>query len=83
VRVLRCDIRTVLDDHLERVADLEYAVPGWPHQLHASPWLQIPDGALDIRRTNSRAWRQSVFGAVNLHTSATAMAAFFSPPDQR
>ncbi|MEV0236275.1 serine hydrolase domain-containing protein [Nonomuraea sp. NPDC050786] len=68
----------VPDDALERVADLEYAAPGWPRRLHAAPWLRIPDGTLDVERANSRAWRQAVFGAVNLHTTATAMARFFS-----
>ncbi|MBF8189662.1 beta-lactamase family protein [Nonomuraea sp. K274] len=68
----------VPDDALGRVADLEYADPDWPRLLHAAPWLQIPDGVLDVERTNSSAWRQAVFGAVNLHTSASAMAAFFS-----
>ncbi|MEU5031066.1 serine hydrolase domain-containing protein [Streptomyces milbemycinicus] len=68
----------VPDHALDRVAELEYADPDWPQQLHAAPWLQIPAGALDTARTNSRAWRQSVFGAANLHTTATAMAAFFS-----
>ncbi|MBH5338697.1 beta-lactamase family protein [Streptomyces pactum] len=67
----------VPDGALERVADLEYAHPEWPRRLHAAPWLRIPDGALDPERTNSRAWRQSVFGAVNLHTTASAMAEFF------
>ncbi|MEU0023685.1 serine hydrolase domain-containing protein, partial [Streptomyces rochei] len=65
-------------EHLDRVADLEYGRPDWPQQLHAEPWLRIPVGALDPGRVNSRAWRQSVFGAVNLHTTASAMAAFFS-----
>ncbi|TMR09690.1 beta-lactamase family protein [Nonomuraea turkmeniaca] len=69
---------SVPDPALDRVADLEYADPAWPRRLHAAPWLQIPAGALDIERTNSRAWRQAVFGAVNLHTTATAMAQFFS-----
>ncbi|MFI6791041.1 serine hydrolase domain-containing protein [Nonomuraea sp. NPDC050383] len=68
----------VPDDALDRVADLEYAAPDWPRRLHAAPWLQIPDGTLDVERANSRAWRQVVFGAVNLHTTATAMARFFS-----
>ncbi|MGW6454903.1 serine hydrolase domain-containing protein [Streptomyces sp. NPDC055078] len=67
----------VPDHALERVADLEYGRPDWPRQLRAAPWLQIPAGALDTGRMNSRAWRQSVFGAVNLHTTATAMAGFF------
>ncbi|WP_049570857.1 serine hydrolase domain-containing protein [Streptomyces sp. SBT349] len=68
----------VPDGALGRVAELEYADPEWPRLLHAAPWLRIPAGPLDTARTNSREWRQSVFGAVNLHTSATAMAAFFS-----
>lgn len=68
----------VPDDSLDRVADLEYAHPDWPRRLHAAPWLQIPAQALDPERTNSRAWRQSVFEAVNLHTTATAMAGFFA-----
>ncbi|WP_030755299.1 EstA family serine hydrolase [Streptomyces sp. NRRL F-5135] len=68
----------VPDRELDRVADLEYADPGWPRRLHAAPWLGIPVGALDPERTNSRAWRQSVFGAVNMYTTASATAAFFS-----
>lgn len=68
----------VPDHALGRVADLEYGPPDWPQQLHAAPWLQIPDGVLEPGRMNSRAWRQAVFGAVNLHTTATAMAGFFS-----
>jgi len=68
----------VPDSALPRVADLEYADPDWPRSLHATPWLRIPPGTLDVGRTNSRAWRQAVFAAVNLHTTATAMAEFFS-----
>ncbi|TLS41549.1 beta-lactamase family protein [Streptomyces montanus] len=68
----------VPDSALDRVADLEYAHHDWPQQLHAAPWLGIPAGALDTERTNSQVWRQSVFGAVNMHTTATAMAEFFS-----
>ncbi|MGP3964010.1 serine hydrolase domain-containing protein [Nonomuraea sp. 3N208] len=76
---LSLDAWFAVPDHaLDRVADLEYADPEWPRLLHAAPWLQIPAGALGTDRTNSRAWRQAVFGAVNLHTTATAMAAFFS-----
>ncbi|MFF3866141.1 serine hydrolase domain-containing protein [Micromonospora sp. NPDC001898] len=68
----------VPDGALDRVADLEYASPDWPRRLHAAPWLRIPAGVLDIARANSRIWRQSVFAAVNLHTTATAMAGFFA-----
>ncbi|NGO09145.1 beta-lactamase family protein [Streptomyces sp. HC44] len=63
---------------LPRVADLEYAHPDWPVELPAAPWLQIPAGVLDVERMNSTAWRQSVFGGVNLHASATSVAEFFS-----
>ncbi|MEU3186828.1 serine hydrolase domain-containing protein [Streptomyces sp. NPDC006923] len=63
---------------LHRVADLEYAERDWPSRLPAAPWLGIPAGALDIERTNSRPWRQAVFGAANLHTTASAMAGFFA-----
>ncbi|MCG5219356.1 serine hydrolase domain-containing protein [Streptosporangium sp. KLBMP 9127] len=68
----------VPDHALDRVADLEYADPDWPRRLHAAPWLQIPAGTLDVERANSRAWRQAVFGAVNLHATATSIAQFFS-----
>ncbi|TDC74313.1 serine hydrolase domain-containing protein, partial [Streptomyces hainanensis] len=61
-----------------RVADLEFAHPDWPERLHAAPWLRIPAGPLDLALTNSAGWRRSVFGAVNLHTTATAMARFFA-----
>ncbi|MFC3997566.1 serine hydrolase domain-containing protein [Nocardiopsis sediminis] len=68
----------VPDHALHRVADLEYADPDWPRLLPAAPWLHTPAGALDIERINSRAWRQSVFGGVNLHATATTIAEFFS-----
>ena len=68
----------VPDRALDRVAELEHARPEWPEQLHAAPWLRIPDGALDTGRTNSRAFRQAVFGAFNLHATASTTAAFFS-----
>ncbi|MGW3567487.1 hypothetical protein ACWDSL_27125 [Streptomyces sp. NPDC000941] len=68
----------VPDEALVRVADLACVDPNWPRQLHAKPWLQTPVGVPDVERVNSRARRQAVFGAVNLHTTATAMAEFFS-----
>lgn len=68
----------VPDDALGRVADLEHAHPAWPAELPAAPWLQVPAGPLDPAVTNSAAWRRSVFGAVNLHASASSVARFFS-----
>jgi len=63
---------------LHRVADLEYVEQSWPRRLPAAPWLETPPGVLDVERMNSRAWRQAVFGGVNLHVSAAAVAEFFS-----
>ncbi|MEV1167529.1 serine hydrolase [Nonomuraea sp. NPDC049784] len=40
--------------------------------------LTVPPGLLDPARLNTRGWRQAVFGAINLHTSATALARFYS-----
>ncbi|MGW3941666.1 hypothetical protein [Streptomyces phaeochromogenes] len=62
----------------DRVADLEYANLDWSRQLHATPWLQIPPMFWTRSAPIPRAWRQSAYGAVNLRTTATAMAAFFS-----
>ncbi|GGJ84020.1 EstA family serine hydrolase [Streptomyces camponoticapitis] len=68
----------VPDGELHRVADLEPAAPGWAQQLPQEPWLTIPAGLLDMERMNSTAWRQSVFGAANLHATATSVAEFFA-----
>ncbi|MFD5318782.1 serine hydrolase domain-containing protein [Streptomyces sp. NPDC127098] len=68
----------VPETELGRVAELEYAHPDWPERLHAAPWLRIPDGALDTGRVNANDFRRAVFGAVNLHTTATAMARIFA-----
>ncbi|MEV8018129.1 hypothetical protein AB0O76_17695 [Streptomyces sp. NPDC086554] len=40
--------------------------------------METPPGVLDVRRVNSGDWRRAVFGAVNLHAGATAVAEFFS-----
>lgn len=62
---------------LHRVADLEYAEPDWAMRLPAAPWLAVPDGVLDAKLSNSRAWRQAVFGGANLHVTASSAAEFF------
>ncbi len=68
----------VPDEHLHRVADLEpSAAHNWDERPSA-PWLRVPAGVLDPALVNSRAWRQSVFGAVNLHATASSMAGFFA-----
>jgi CubicO group peptidase (beta-lactamase class C family) len=74
----------VPDEALSRVADLEYQLPGGPAQFVAEVcpsydgMLQRPAGLLDLERLNTDEWRQSVFGAINLHASATALGRFYS-----
>ena len=74
----------VPDKALARVADLEYQLPGGPAQFVAEvcpsydDMLQRPAGLLDLERLNTDDWRQSVFGAINLHTSANALGGFYS-----
>jgi CubicO group peptidase (beta-lactamase class C family) len=68
---------------LDRVADIEHALPGGPAQIVAEVYpsyaqvLAVPAGVLDPARLNSVGWRRGVFGAINLHASATALAAFY------
>lgn len=68
----------VPEPELARVADLEYAHPDWARQQPAAAWLTVPEGPLVPETVNSHAWRRSVFGGVNLHSSATAAAGFLS-----
>ncbi|MBB6171402.1 hypothetical protein HNR23_001462 [Nocardiopsis mwathae] len=63
---------------LARAADLEYADAEWPRRLPALPWMAPPAGAMDMGRMNSPEWRRAVFGAINLHTTASAAAKFFA-----
>lgn len=68
----------VPEGELRRVADLEYGNCDWVKDRPAAQWLAIPDGVLDVELANSRAWRRSVFGGVNLHVTASGAARFFS-----
>jgi CubicO group peptidase (beta-lactamase class C family) len=74
----------VPDADLDRVADVEYALPGGAAQFVAEVCpsydrvLTYPKGALEPDRLNTTAWRQSVFPAIGLHASATALAQFYS-----
>ena len=63
---------------LHRVAELEYASPDVPRLLPMRRWVAAPDGILDLARMNSKAWRQAVFGSVNLHVTASSAAKFFA-----
>ena len=46
-----------------------------PTYVHA---LARPEGAMDMTRINSTAFRQSTFAAMNLHASARGLAGFYS-----
>ncbi|MDG4788057.1 serine hydrolase [Micromonospora sp. WMMD1102] len=69
---------------LPRVATLEHGLPGGAAQMlvEVCPTyertLALPPGAMDMDRINSRAFRQSTFAAINLHTSARGLARFYS-----
>lgn len=69
---------------LPRVAELEHGLPGGAAQMlvEVCPTyersLSRPLGAMDPERINSAAFRQSSFGAINLHTSARALAGFYA-----
>jgi len=69
---------------LDRVADLEHALPGGPAQFLAEVCpsyervLAAPAGVLDPARLNSPGWRRGVFAAINLHASATALGALYA-----
>jgi CubicO group peptidase (beta-lactamase class C family) len=69
---------------LNRVAELEYALPGGPKQFVAEVCpsyervLALPEGVLDPDRLNTADWRRAVFGAISLHASATALARFYA-----
>ncbi|WP_283137191.1 serine hydrolase domain-containing protein [Rhizohabitans arisaemae] len=74
----------VPDGDLDRVAELEYGLPGGPDHYVNEVYpsyrraLAVPTGAMELARLNSTAWRQAVFGAANLHASATALAGFYA-----
>ena len=69
---------------LARVAELEHGLPGGADQMFVEVCptykdvLAVPYGAMDMARINSTEFRQSCFAAMNLHTSARALAGFYS-----
>lgn len=67
---------------LDRVADVEFGLPpkAFVDKLYPNykRVLAAPAGTLDAARLNSTAWRRAVFGAINLHASATALARFYA-----
>ncbi|SNY63740.1 serine hydrolase domain-containing protein [Paractinoplanes atraurantiacus] len=68
-------------EELGRCAELEYSSPSWREAtLARSPMLANPPGAFDVEVVNSPLWRQATIPAVNLHTTATAVARFYAGP---
>lgn len=66
-----------------RTAELEYTDPGWPRQTvgtggYRRRVLDNPRGWLALDVLNSKAWRQAQVPAVNLHTTAPALARFYA-----
>jgi CubicO group peptidase (beta-lactamase class C family) len=72
------------DADLDRCADLEYAYPGWVDQMRGEPGsvharaITNPAGARDLDVVNSDRWRKAAVPAVNLHSTATAVARFYA-----
>lgn len=82
----------VPDSQLQRVAELQESRPGWAEAYlaskpqHVRDALARPPGAFDTAVLNSHAWRQSCFGAINLHVTAHAVGTFYADllrPDGR
>ena len=68
------------DADLGRCAELEFDGPDWPERMLGEPGsvharaVANPEGARDLAVVNSRMWRTAVVPAVNLHTTAEAVA---------
>jgi CubicO group peptidase (beta-lactamase class C family) len=69
-----------------RCAELEYDAPDWPKRNLGDPGsvhalaVSNPAGARDPAVVNSAGWRSASVPAVNLHTTATAIARFYTVP---
>jgi CubicO group peptidase (beta-lactamase class C family) len=69
---------------IARCAELEYDRPDWPERSVGTPGsvraraVQNPHGTRDLAVVNSDAWRSAEVPAVNLHTTATAVARMYA-----
>ncbi|WP_035086939.1 serine hydrolase domain-containing protein [Catenuloplanes japonicus] len=69
---------------IARCADLEYGDPSWPLASLGTPgswrWkaLSTPPGTRDLDVINGPLWRTTEIPAVNLHTTATALARLYA-----
>ncbi|GIJ69127.1 esterase [Virgisporangium ochraceum] len=76
------------DGEQARTAELEYAHPDWPAQTigtddYRRRVLDNPPGWLALDVLNSPTWREAQVPAVNLHTTALALARFYAAlPEQ-
>ncbi|MGE0238049.1 MAG: serine hydrolase domain-containing protein [Parvibaculaceae bacterium] len=72
----------VPDAELHRVAELEFGLASEDFVDKLYPTyrrvLAVPKGSVDLSRLNSSPWRQAAFGAINLHSSAAALARFYA-----
>jgi CubicO group peptidase (beta-lactamase class C family) len=69
-----------------RCADLEFDAPDWPARMLGAPGsvharaVSNPAGARDLAVVNSDLWRSASVPAVNLHSTAMAIARFYAHP---
>ena len=69
---------------IARCAELEYESPDWPDRQRGKPGsvraraVQNPAGARDLAVVNSDRWRAASVPAVNLHSTAIALARFYA-----
>jgi CubicO group peptidase (beta-lactamase class C family) len=69
-----------------RCAELEFDSPGWPAANLGEPGsvhalaVSNPAGARDLAVVNSDLWRSASIPAVNLHSTAMAIARFYANP---
>ncbi|NMO57514.1 beta-lactamase family protein [Actinoplanes sp. TBRC 11911] len=72
------------DADIARCAELEYDAPDWPARMLGEPdsvharAVSNPAGARDLAVLNSSRWRKAAVPAVNLHSTATAIAQFYA-----
>jgi CubicO group peptidase (beta-lactamase class C family) len=72
------------DPDIARCAELEYDTPDWPARMLGDPdavhvrAVANPAGARGLAVVNSALWRRATVPAVNLHTTATAVARFYA-----
>jgi len=76
-------------DDRKRCAELEYDAPDWPARMLGEPGsvharaVGNPAGARDLAVVNSHGWRAATVPAVNLHSTAAAVARFYALPVTR